>query len=75
MLKEATPDFCLMPPSAPSYEDIIKEKERIITEQASHIDSLKQSLNMNERVIELMSETLKRTIMGADDDSRTHKAV
>lgn len=48
----------------PSYEALIKEKDRIISEQAQHISTLKQSLNINAKVIDVMSETLKRTMVG-----------
>lgn len=48
----------------PSYEALIREKDRIISEQAQHISTLKQSLNINAKVIDVMSETLKRTMVG-----------
>lgn len=48
----------------PSYEALIKEKDRIISEQAQHISTLKQSLNINAKVIDVMSETLKRAMTG-----------
>lgn len=50
--------------TSPSYEALIKEKDRIISEQAQHISTLKQSLNINAKVIDVMSETLKRAMVG-----------
>lgn len=50
--------------TTPSYEALIKEKDRIISEQAQHISTLKQSLNINAKVIDVMSETLKRAMVG-----------
>lgn len=50
--------------TSPSYEALIREKDRIISEQAQHISTLKQSLNINAKVIDVMSETLKRTMVG-----------
>lgn len=69
MLRTITPDFCLTQPqeqTAPNWEDIIREKDRIISEQAQHISTLKQSLNINAKVIDVMSETLKRAMVGEE---------
>lgn len=38
---------------------LLQEKERIISEQADHIKTLKKSIVMNERVIDMISKSLE----------------
>lgn len=42
-----------------NIHQLLQEKERIISEQADHIKTLKKSIIMNERVIDMISKSLE----------------
>lgn len=42
-----------------NIHQLLQEKERIISEQADHIKTLKKSIVMNERVIDMISKSLE----------------